>query len=106
MKVDLIKVLLKDNERDNSVVVGLERLKDKSLITISKYNIVYMHDIIQEMGWEIVRQESIEDPGSRSRLWDADDIYEELKNNKVKALIKNEMFFFLTFEFFCGKCGF
>ncbi|KAG5071136.1 hypothetical protein JHK86_006347 [Glycine max] len=76
VKVDLIKVLLKDNERDNSVVVGLERLKDKSLITISKYNIVYMHDIIQEMGWEIVRQESIEDPGSRSRLWDADDIYE------------------------------
>uniref|UniRef100_A0A368UJK8 TIR domain-containing protein n=1 Tax=Glycine max TaxID=3847 RepID=A0A368UJK8_SOYBN len=76
VKVDLIKVLLKDNERDNSVVVGLERLTDKSLITISKYNIVYMHDIIQEMGWEIVRQESIEDPGSRSRLWDADDIYE------------------------------
>ncbi|XP_028224450.1 disease resistance protein RPP5-like isoform X3 [Glycine soja] len=89
VKVDLIKVLLKDNERDNSVVVGLERLKDKSLITISKYNIVYMHDIIQEMGWEIVRQESIEDPGSRSRLWDADDIYEVLKNNKGTESIRS-----------------
>ncbi|XP_027337251.1 disease resistance protein RML1A-like [Abrus precatorius] len=70
------------SERDNSVVAVLERLKDKALITISQDNVVSMHDIIQETGWEIVRQESIEDPGSRSRLWDPDDIYEVFKNNK------------------------
>ncbi|KAK7349754.1 hypothetical protein VNO77_07390 [Canavalia gladiata] len=82
LKVDHIKTLLKDSERDNSVLVGLERLKDKALITISKDNVVSMHDIIQETAWEIVRQESIEDPGSRSRLRDSDDIYEVLQNDK------------------------
>ena len=85
LKVDHIKVLLKDSEKDDSVVVGLERLKDKALITISEDNIISMHDIIQEMAWEIVRQESIEDPGNRSRLMDPNDIYEVLKYNKVKA---------------------
>ena len=42
-----------------------------------------MHDLIQEMGWEIVRQESIE-PGRRSRLRDAEEVYDVLKNNKVR----------------------
>lgn len=37
------------------------------------------------MTWEIVRQESIEDPGSRNHLWDPHDIYETLKNDQVKA---------------------
>ena len=85
LKVDRIKDLLKDGERDNSVIVGIERLKDKALITISEDNVISMHDIIQEMAWEIVRHESIEDPGSRSRLRDVDDIHEVLQNNKVKA---------------------
>ncbi|XP_027337257.1 disease resistance protein RML1A-like [Abrus precatorius] len=76
-------------ESDNSVVIGLERLKDKALITISKDNIVSMHDIVQEMGWEIVRQESSEDLGSCSRLWDPDDIYEVLKNDKGTRAIRS-----------------
>ncbi|KAL3038167.1 hypothetical protein AAZX31_01G114700 [Glycine max] len=89
LKVDHIKVLLKDSEKDDSVVVGLERLKDKALITISEDNIISMHDIIQEMAWEIVRQESIEDPGNRSRLMDPNDIYEVLKYNKGTEAIRS-----------------
>nr|KYP35156.1 TMV resistance protein N [Cajanus cajan] len=89
LKLNHIKVLLKDNERDNSVAIGLERLKDKALIAITKDNFVCMHNIIQEMGWEIVRQESIENPGSRSRLRDPDDIYEVLKNNKGTESIRS-----------------
>jgi len=84
LKVDYLKLLLKDSESDNSVASGLERLKDKDLVSISKHNAISMHGIIQDMGREIVRQESSGDPGSRSRLWD-DDIYEVLKNDKVKA---------------------
>ncbi|KAK3187961.1 hypothetical protein Dsin_027522 [Dipteronia sinensis] len=34
-----------------------------------------MHDLIQEMGRGIVIQESIKEPGKRSRLWDPKDIY-------------------------------
>ncbi|KAK7390299.1 hypothetical protein VNO78_25601 [Psophocarpus tetragonolobus] len=64
--VEHVKVLLKDSENDDSVVAGLERLKDKALITIPEDNTISMHDIIQEMAWEIVRQESIVNPGNRS----------------------------------------
>ena len=86
LQVDYMKLLLKDYESDNSVVVGLERLKDKALITISNDNVISMHDILQEMGREVVRQKSREDPEKRSRLWDPDEIYDVMKNDKVKNM--------------------
>jgi hypothetical protein len=87
LKVDYLKLLLKDHEMDDSVAFGIERLTDRALVTISKDNVVSMHDIIQEMGREIVRQESSKDPGSCSRLWDSDDICDVLKNDKVKTIM-------------------
>ncbi|XP_029125938.1 protein SUPPRESSOR OF npr1-1, CONSTITUTIVE 1-like [Cajanus cajan] len=89
INVDNLKSLLKDDKSDNSVIFGLERLKDKALISFSEDNIVSMHDSLQEMACEIVRQESIEDSGSRSRLWDPNDIYEVLKNDKVTEAIRS-----------------
>jgi len=86
LKVDYMNILLKDCESDNSVVVGLERLEDKALITISEDNVISMHDILQEMGREVVRQESSEDPTKCSRLWDPDIICDVLKNDKVTNL--------------------
>jgi hypothetical protein len=83
LKKDYMKHLLKDCDSDISVAAVLERLKDKALITISEDNVVSMHDILQEMGREVDRQESSEDPGKRSRLWDRDDICDVLKNDKV-----------------------
>nr|WIL59980.1 nodulation protein [Melilotus officinalis] len=82
VKVDYMKLLLKDYESDNAVAVGLERLKDKALITISEDNVISMHDILQEMGREVVRQESSQDPRKCSRLWDLDIICDVLKNDK------------------------
>ncbi|KAI4332412.1 hypothetical protein L6164_017322 [Bauhinia variegata] len=40
-----------------------------------------MHDLIQDMGREIVRQESPNDPRQRSRLWFHEDILEVLEEN-------------------------
>ena len=54
VNVDKLKSLLKDNEDNNSVFYGLERLKDKALITFSEDNYVSMHGTLQEMAWEIV----------------------------------------------------
>ncbi|KAK7316584.1 hypothetical protein RJT34_00159 [Clitoria ternatea] len=62
--------------------IGIEELLDKSLITISNVNKIEMHDLIQEMGHEIVHQESLNDPGRRSRLWDPEEVYSVLKSNK------------------------
>jgi len=42
-----------------------------------------MHDLIQQMGREVVRQESIENPGQRSRLWNPEEVYDVLTNNRV-----------------------
>ncbi|KAH9783073.1 Disease resistance-like protein DSC1 [Citrus sinensis] len=60
----------------------LNVLVNKSLITISSYNKLEMHDLLEEMGREIVRCESVKEPGKRSRLWHHEDIYHVLKKNK------------------------
>ncbi|KAH9782918.1 ADP-ribosyl cyclase/cyclic ADP-ribose hydrolase [Citrus sinensis] len=41
-----------------------------------------MHDLLQEMGRQIVRQESEKEPGKRSRLWDPKEIRRVLKHKK------------------------
>ncbi|KAG5071131.1 hypothetical protein JHK86_006342 [Glycine max] len=109
MKVDHIKVLLKDSEKNDSVAVGLERLKDKALITISEDNVISMHDIKQEKASEIVRLESIVDPGNRSRLMHPDDTYEVLKYNKgteaIRSIRADLSVIRKLQEFFCGKPG-
>ena len=45
-----------------------------------------MHDLLQEMGQEIVRCESPEEPGHQSRLWLYEDVLHILKNNTVSFL--------------------
>ncbi|KAL5543007.1 hypothetical protein UlMin_010717, partial [Ulmus minor] len=47
-----------------------------------------MHDMVQEMACEIIRQQCKNKPGKRSRLWNAQDIYHVLKNNKATAAIE------------------
>ncbi|KAM5551812.1 hypothetical protein ABKV19_026591 [Rosa sericea] len=62
-------------------VIGLSVLADRSLIIISN-NELWMHDLLQELGWEIVREQSPKEPGKRSRLWSHEDINKVLKRNK------------------------
>ena len=44
-------------------------LMEKSLITISDHGTLWMHDLLQEMGQEIIRRESPKKLNRRSRLW-------------------------------------
>ncbi|KAG7941893.1 hypothetical protein I3843_16G071000 [Carya illinoinensis] len=60
---------------------GIPKLREKSLITISKYG-VYMHDLLRVMGKEIVRKESDKNPGKRTRLWFHEDVRHVLEQNK------------------------
>ena len=57
-------------------------LVDRSLITIG-YGFLWMHDLLQEMGQEIVRRESLKELGRRSSLWRYEDVLHVLKNNIV-----------------------
>jgi hypothetical protein len=65
---------------------GIDELKDKCLIT-EDWRCFWMHDLLQEMGREIVRQESKE-PGERSRLWFHEDVRSVLEGNMVRILLK------------------
>ncbi|KAL5776141.1 hypothetical protein ACOSP7_009067 [Xanthoceras sorbifolium] len=70
-----------------SAEYALSVLVDKSLITISCEKIE-MHDLLQEMGCEIIRQESVNKPGKRSRLHNHEDICLVLKRNIGTEAIK------------------
>jgi hypothetical protein len=67
-------------------------LAGKSLVKISTYyhsgsiNDVRLHDLIKDMGKEVVRQESPKEPGERSRLWRQEDIVHVLKENTVRLI--------------------
>ncbi|XP_052197927.1 disease resistance protein RPV1-like [Diospyros lotus] len=67
-----------------SVEAGLSVLIDKSLIEILASEIK-MHDLLQEMCWEIVRQESLNKPGERSRLHVHEDVCRVLRTNTVSV---------------------
>ncbi|KAJ9707309.1 hypothetical protein PVL29_002340 [Vitis rotundifolia] len=62
-----------------SMVSGIENLIDKSLITITWDDRLEMHDLLQEVGWQIIRKTSPKEPGKRRRLWEQKDISHILK---------------------------
>jgi hypothetical protein len=85
-------------------IIGIEVLLNKALIQIkpiwdaeTETNIIEMHDLLQEMGWDIVNQES-KDPGKRSRLWKPEEISEVLKKNKVSR----KFIYFYMKTILCG----
>ncbi|KAI9086130.1 hypothetical protein K1719_031851 [Acacia pycnantha] len=69
----------------------IEVLIDKSLVSIDKHDCLWMHDLIQEMGREIVRQEAPTNPCERSRLWDHEDVLRVLRENSGSSKIEGIM---------------
>ncbi|XP_054778200.1 uncharacterized protein LOC129286213 [Prosopis cineraria] len=75
---------------DDGARFYIEVLVDKSLITIDENSSrLYMHDLIQQMGKEIVRQEGPSNLGQRSsRLWYYRDVLEVLQENSGSSNIE------------------
>ncbi|KAL6185695.1 hypothetical protein ACLB2K_041823 [Fragaria x ananassa] len=61
----------------------IDVLIEKALIRCQ--NRIWMHDLLVEMGTDIVHKESPDDPGKRSRLWFHDDVYRVLTENIVST---------------------
>ena len=78
---------------------GICKLIDKCLITVNQWGILLMHDLLQQMGREIVQQE-FEDPENHSRIWRYEDAYAVLTRNMVQILLLHFSFFQI---FFCFK---
>nr|XP_029144803.1 disease resistance-like protein DSC1 [Arachis hypogaea] len=71
---------------------GMVVLRDKAFISISYNNTIEIHDLLQEIAFEIVRRESSEDPTRRSRLMrDTEEICTILKDNKGTDAIEGIM---------------
>ncbi|KAI3803951.1 hypothetical protein L1987_32117 [Smallanthus sonchifolius] len=74
-------------ECDMYPVVGIQNLMDRCLLYIEDEKVM-MHQLIKEMGQEVVRQESPKDLGKRSRLWNHQDSFNVLKENEgTKKLV-------------------
>jgi len=69
-------------------------LVQRSLLKISLFSAVTLHDLIEDMGKEIVRQESPKKPRKHSRLWFYEDIIQVLEQNTVR-------YFVFVFFFWC-----
>ena len=64
--------------------IGLRVLDEKCLISILG-GTIRMHDLLQEMGWAVVRQNYPKHPGKWSRLWEYDDIKSVFTKNMVRG---------------------
>ncbi|CAN1834593.1 Disease resistance protein L6 [Linum perenne] len=65
-------------------------LVQRSMIKVGNEDEFQMHDQLRDMGREIVRQEDVEHPWMRSRIWSTEEAFETLSNkkgsNRVKAI--------------------
>ncbi|CAJ1949613.1 unnamed protein product [Sphenostylis stenocarpa] len=67
--------------------IGIAVLIERSLIKVEKSNKLGIHDLLRDMGREIIRESSTKTPGKRSRLWFHDDVVEVLtKNTGTEAI--------------------
>ncbi|XP_059653205.1 disease resistance protein RPV1-like [Cornus florida] len=73
--------------------VGIQNLVDRCLITIDDNNTLTMHQLLRDMGREIIRQESPKELGKRSRLWHHKDAFsvlnEKTGTDSIEGLILN-----------------
>ncbi|KAL9688082.1 hypothetical protein QQ045_032495 [Rhodiola kirilowii] len=69
-------------------ISGLQNLLNRCLLTIDYHGKIMMHQSIEEMGKEIARQEAINEPGGRSKLWSTRDSTSVLQNVKGTSTVQ------------------
>lgn len=76
-------------------IVGIQNLIDHCLLMIGEDNKMKTHDMIRDMGREIVRQESPEKPGQCSRVWNHNDSFSVLSEKTVRNMFLPSIWCFL-----------
>ncbi|CAM8914502.1 unnamed protein product [Rhodiola kirilowii] len=69
-------------------ISGLQNLLNRCLLTVDYHGKIMMHQSIEEMGKEIARQEAINEPGGRSKLWSTRDSISVLQNVKGTSTVR------------------
>ena len=67
--------------------IGISVLVERSLVTIDNRNRLGMHDLLRDMGREIIRDKSPKEPEDRSRLWFNKDVLDVLTEQTVRIHI-------------------
>ncbi|XP_028110392.1 TMV resistance protein N-like [Camellia sinensis] len=62
--------------------IGISVLISRCLLRISENNKLMMHDLVRDMGREIIREKYPKEPEKRSRLWLHEDVCYVLQRNK------------------------
>lgn len=63
----------------------------RCLLTISEKNALRVHDLLRDMGRNIIREECPKEPGKRSRLWSCEEVCDVLKYHKGTEAIEGIM---------------
>ena len=66
--------------------VGIKVLVERALVTIDNRNKLRMHDLLRDMGRQIIYEEAPSDPEKRSRLWRHEEVFDILEKLKVREL--------------------
>ncbi|KAH0733371.1 hypothetical protein KY289_004559 [Solanum tuberosum] len=69
----------------------IQNLIDRYLLTVTPDNKIMMHQLLQEMGKEVICRESPIEPGKRSRIWHQKDalsiLHEETVTESIEGLV-------------------
>ncbi|XP_031122392.1 TMV resistance protein N-like [Ipomoea triloba] len=97
--LDIACFFIGHNKNDTSMILeacgfyaksGIRILIERCLLTTNgsgEFECLEMHDLVRDMGREIVRKESPREPGKQSRLIDPKDVFDVLHGNKgTKAI--------------------
>ncbi|KAL9381643.1 hypothetical protein Peur_024678 [Populus x canadensis] len=66
----------------------LGTLSERSLIKVNASGKISMHDLLRDMGREIVHKESPNHPGKRSRIWQCEDAWNVLSKQKGTNVVE------------------
>ena len=64
---------------------GINTLVLRSLVKVGDDNTLRMHDQLRDLGREIVREENLNEPGERSRVWRPEEALDVLKGGLVRS---------------------
>ncbi|KAJ0886593.1 putative P-loop containing nucleoside triphosphate hydrolase, leucine-rich repeat domain superfamily [Helianthus annuus] len=80
----VVKIL----EPDYSAITRIKTLINRCLLSVSPNKKLTMHRLLQEMGKNIIRQESTKFPAKRSRVWLSSDSYKILSEGEGSKLVE------------------
>ncbi|GJV88381.1 Toll/interleukin-1 receptor domain-containing protein [Tanacetum coccineum] len=89
-ETEVTEAILKDCGVHTSY--GIKKLTERCLLTIGLEKELKMHQLLQDMGRDMVHKESLHEPWNRSRVWNHEESLNILQDDKGTAKIQGLLF--------------